>query len=171
MCSGSWASTCVMIYLHHLHLKTGGKPTFSSSAARLQDLWRHSSLPATATTHCSQLCAYLCLPLRSFLEKEMATYSSILAWRTSWIEEPGGLQSMGLQKVRHDRATHTHTHTHTQTGAFSVPLAPSAACLPCIPIWHCCHCPQAHVSCHGCPALGPVPAAEDPGREFVWLPG
>ena len=36
------------------------------------------------------------------LEKEMATHSSILAWRISWTEEPGRLQSMGLQKVRHD---------------------------------------------------------------------
>ena len=31
------------------------------------------------------------------LEKEMATHSSILAWRIPWTEEPGGLQSMGLQ--------------------------------------------------------------------------
>ena len=37
------------------------------------------------------------------LEKGMATHSSILAWRISWTEEPGRLQSMGLQKVRHDR--------------------------------------------------------------------
>ena len=36
------------------------------------------------------------------LEKEMATHSSILAWRIPWTEEPRGLQSMGLQKVRHD---------------------------------------------------------------------
>ena len=36
------------------------------------------------------------------LEKEMATHSSILAWRISWTEEPGGLQSMGSQRVRHD---------------------------------------------------------------------
>ena len=36
------------------------------------------------------------------LEKEMATHSSILAWRTPWTEEPGGLQSMGLQRVGHD---------------------------------------------------------------------
>ena len=33
------------------------------------------------------------------LEKGMATYSSILAWRIPWTEEPGGLQSMGLQRV------------------------------------------------------------------------
>ena len=38
------------------------------------------------------------------LEKEMATHSSILAWRIPWAEEPGGLQSTGLQRVRHDWA-------------------------------------------------------------------
>ena len=52
------------------------------------------------------------------LEKEMATHSSILAWETPWPEEPGGLQSMELQRVRlsgmHTHAyTHTHTHPHT----------------------------------------------------------
>ena len=36
------------------------------------------------------------------LEKEMATYSEILASRILWTEEPGGLQSMGSQRVRHD---------------------------------------------------------------------
>ena len=36
------------------------------------------------------------------LVKEMATHSSILAWRIPWTEEPGGLQSMGSQRVRHD---------------------------------------------------------------------
>ena len=39
------------------------------------------------------------------LEKEMATHSSILAWRIPWTEEPGGLLSMGSQRVRHDWAT------------------------------------------------------------------
>ena len=39
------------------------------------------------------------------LEKEMATHSSILAWRILWTEERVRLQSMGLQRVRHDRAT------------------------------------------------------------------
>ena len=36
------------------------------------------------------------------LEEEMATHSSILAWRIPWTEEPGGLQSMVSQRVRHD---------------------------------------------------------------------
>ena len=38
------------------------------------------------------------------LGKEMATHSSILTWEISWIEEPGGLQSIGSQRVRHDLA-------------------------------------------------------------------
>ena len=36
------------------------------------------------------------------LEEAMATHSSILAWRVPWTEEPGGLQSMGSQRVRHN---------------------------------------------------------------------
>ena len=36
------------------------------------------------------------------LEKEMATHSSFLAWEIPWAEEPGGLQFMGSQRVRHD---------------------------------------------------------------------
>ena len=36
------------------------------------------------------------------LEKEMATHSSILAWRIPWTEESGGLQSIGSQRVRYD---------------------------------------------------------------------
>ena len=36
------------------------------------------------------------------LEEEMATHSSILAWEIPWTEEPGGLQSVGSQQVRHD---------------------------------------------------------------------
>ena len=41
----------------------------------------------------------------------MATHSSILAWRIPWTEEPGGLQSVGSQKVGHNWLTNTHTHT------------------------------------------------------------
>ena len=39
---------------------------------------------------------------RDPLEKEMATHSSTVVWENPWTEEPGGLQSMGLQKVGHD---------------------------------------------------------------------
>ena len=38
----------------------------------------------------------------------MAALSSVLAWRIPWTEKPGGLQSEGLQRVRHDRTTNTH---------------------------------------------------------------
>ena len=46
------------------------------------------------------------------LEKGMATQSSILAWRIPWTEELGGLQSMGLQRVRHDWVTDTFTFSY-----------------------------------------------------------
>ena len=45
------------------------------------------------------------------LEKRMATHSNILPGEIPWTEEPGGLQSMGSQRVRRDWVTHTHTHT------------------------------------------------------------
>ena len=40
--------------------------------------------------------------LFTMLYKETATHSSVLAWKTPWTEEPGGLQSMGLQRAGHD---------------------------------------------------------------------
>ena len=48
----------------------------------------------------------------------MESHSSILAWEIPWTKEPGGLRSMGLQRVGHDRVTehaHAHTHVHTHT--------------------------------------------------------
>ena len=49
------------------------------------------------------------------LNKEMATDSSILAWKIPWTEKPGRLQSMGSQRVRHNWATkHTHTYQGTK---------------------------------------------------------
>ena len=42
------------------------------------------------------------LGVEHLLEKEMATHSSILAWKIPWMDEPGRLQSMGLQRVRQD---------------------------------------------------------------------
>ena len=52
------------------------------------------------------------------LEEEMTTHSSILAWRIPWTEKPGGLQSVGSQRVGHDCVTNTHTHTHAQLEGF-----------------------------------------------------
>ena len=55
----------------------------------------------------------LILGLARSLEKGMITHSSILAWRIPWTEEPGGLQSMWLQKVRQDLVTNTFTFLYT----------------------------------------------------------
>ena len=52
------------------------------------------------------------------LEKEMATHSSILAWRVPWTEEPGGLQSMGLQRIGHKWGTNFHFHFSRFAWAF-----------------------------------------------------
>ena len=52
------------------------------------------------------------------LEKGITTHSSILAWRIPWTEEPGGLQSMGSQRVGHNWATDTFWATHTVTVLF-----------------------------------------------------
>ena len=45
------------------------------------------------------------------LEKEMATHSSILAWKILWTGEPGSLQSLGSQRVRHNIATKQRIYT------------------------------------------------------------
>ena len=49
------------------------------------------------------------------LEEGMATHSSILVWRIQWTEEPGGLQSIRWQRVRHDWSDLAHTHVKIQT--------------------------------------------------------
>ena len=61
------------------------------------------------------------------LEKELATHSSILAWRITWTEEPSELESMESQRVGHDWATNTHPHpsglgTSTKSFFFQVDL-------------------------------------------------
>ena len=55
----------------------------------------------------------------------MATHSSILAWRIPWTEEPGGLQSMGSQRVRHNWATKHSTHAY---------FNPKLQIYPCLPL-------------------------------------
>ena len=55
------------------------------------------------------------------LEKEMATHSSVLAWRIPWTEEPRGLQSTGSQRVGHNWATNP-THTHTSCSGHTIIL-------------------------------------------------
>ena len=63
-----------------------------------------TSLVAQMVKHLPTMCETWVQPLSQEdpLEKEMATHSTILAWKIPWAEEPGGLQSMGSQRVRHD---------------------------------------------------------------------
>ena len=73
---GSWLSGQPLA----LHRKASGGSEVKASAHNVGDL---GSIPGSG---------------RSPLEKEMAIHSSILAWKMPWTEEPGGLQSMGLQE-------------------------------------------------------------------------
>ena len=66
---------------------------------QIQFLGQEDPLAKETTTHSSILAWRI---QEDPLAKETTTHSSILAWRIPWTEEPGGLQSMGLQKVRHD---------------------------------------------------------------------
>ena len=62
-------------------------------------------LPGKSEVHCWRLSLDLKKCYSWFVEKEMATHSSTLAWKIPWIEEPGRLQSMGSWRVGHDWAT------------------------------------------------------------------
>ena len=66
------------------------------------------------------------------LEKEMASHSSILAWKIPRTEEPSGLQPMGSQRVRH---AWTHTHTHNLQVLFILKLQLSSATQLSISLW------------------------------------
>ena len=82
-----------------------GMATHSSILASLV-VHSVNSLPAVQETQVQSLGEEI--PL----EKGMATHSSILAWRIPWTEEPGGLQSVGSQRVGHDWVTNTFTFRH-----------------------------------------------------------
>ena len=68
-------------------------------------------------------------PIQS-MEKGIATRSSILAWRIPWTEEPGGLQSMGSQRIEHDWATNTQRDVRGFPGG-SVVKEPACQCGRC----------------------------------------
>ena len=74
------------------------------------------------------------------LDKGMATYSSNFAWRFPWREEPGRLQSMGLQRVRQDGRTNTSqlAHTHMYTNSL-LPCARTRTHTPQQHILYCTH--------------------------------
>ena len=76
-----------------------------------------SNLPAMQETQVQSL------NQKDPLEKEIATHSSILAWRIPWTEGPGRLQSMGSQRVRHDWVTNT-LERRQEVPALNVPCQP-----------------------------------------------
>ena len=95
---------------------------FERSAAVGKTLSNSSGIVSVLREACSGLCAdwnrkeiqkrgdvctaeSLCCMVETNMEKAMAPHCSILAWISPWTEEPGGLQSMGLLRVRHDWAT------------------------------------------------------------------
>ena len=81
-CNSRFSAVSRLHHLHHLGLSWGVKRLLTVRETRVQSLGREDPR-----------------------EKEMATHSSILAWRILWTEEPAGLQSMVLQKVGHDWTT------------------------------------------------------------------
>ena len=87
-------SVLFMVQLSHPYMTTG--KTIALTLWILLVAQTVKSLPATQETQVQSL------GQEDLPEKEMATHSSILAWKIPWTEEPGGLQSMGSQRVRHD---------------------------------------------------------------------
>ena len=88
MDGGAWWATV------HRVTKSWTQLIFSSVRSLLAQRLKH--LPGMLETRVRSL------GREDALEKEMATHSSILAWRIPWMEEPGGLQSMESQRVGHD---------------------------------------------------------------------
>ena len=94
-------------YLHHLNLMSY---VLFLNMRKPLDLSFHmvaqmvKSLPAMQETRVQSL------DQEDPLEEGMATHSSILAWRIPWTEEPGRLQSLGLQRVRHNWAANNLTY-------------------------------------------------------------
>ena len=83
-----------MVQLSHPYMTTG--KTIALAMWILLVAQTVKSLPAMQETRVQSL------GQEDLLEKEMATHSSILAWRIPWTEEPGGLQSTRSQRVGHD---------------------------------------------------------------------
>ena len=94
---------CV-IYMSEVSVSAVGDENHSSASVSISPVRPQGfpggavvkNLPATQETRVQSL------GREDPLEKEMATHSSILAWRIPWTEEPRRLQSMGLQRVEHD---------------------------------------------------------------------
>ena len=97
--------------LRHTSIESRCHPTMSSSVVPFSSFLQ--SFPASGSFSNKSALCIRCPKYWSFsfnispsnehpVEKKMATHSSNLAWRIPWTEEPGRLQSMGLQRVKHD---------------------------------------------------------------------
>jgi len=104
------------------------------------------------------------------LEKEMATHSSILAWKIPWMDEPGRLQSMGTQRVRHDWATslllskqwpeeQASNLTHTSRGLLKYSTKMGASCY----YWYLCVFPLLCSNWLASPRKELIPLSNTPG--------
>ena len=91
-------------------------------------MWFRASLVAQAVKNlpAMQETWFQSLDREGPLEEKMATHSGILAWESPWLEEPGGLQSMRSQRVRHDWATELNW---TEPGTEPTPSAVKAQIL------------------------------------------
>ena len=104
---------------------------FILAQGRRRYLWclrrtiRASLVAQTITTrHATQDTWVWSLGWEDSLDKGMSTHSSVLAWRIPWTEEPGGLQSTGSQRVRHDREALTPTLGNHQVHLYSWRILP-----------------------------------------------
>ena len=89
--------------------RTGGKKDFSSEIKLFSNITAHlyifrgfSGGTLVKNSLAVQEMRVQSLGQEDPLEEEMATHSSILAWKITWTDEPGGLQSIGLQRAGHD---------------------------------------------------------------------
>ena len=113
-----------MIYTHHLSFRTSTiclpliyRSTLFTTCYQNLVLLRNTLFKSSrGDSAAKNLSAMKEMQIRSLgqkdlLEEGMATHSSILAWRIPWTEEPGGLQTMGSQRVVYDWIDWTRTHT------------------------------------------------------------
>ena len=98
------------VYSMEFHCYSMLSPIRNKLPVKLPDWWwRELNRSLAWLESHNHTSLWYCLDNKLLYEKGMATHSTMLAWRIPWTEEPGELQSMGLQRVRHDWATNTHT--------------------------------------------------------------
>ena len=102
----AWTATCVKRYLHLVALhRTDAENSETDRRAILVASWGAQNLPAVQETQVQSL------GWEDPQAKGMTPHSNILAWRIPGTEEPGGLQPMGSQRIRHNWATNTQTQS------------------------------------------------------------